>query len=96
MKKVLDGKLYDTETATLLADDQYATSASDRFNRGRATLLYRTPNGRYFVLHETIWEKERDTILSLDPDEARELFESLPNENVDYEVAFPDFQVEEA
>lgn len=56
MKKVIDGKTYNTETATLLADDWYRLSDSDRFNTGGCSALYRTQSGNYFLHRESLWE----------------------------------------
>ncbi len=47
MKKVIDGKRYDTETATLIASAESSCSSSDF--RWWEEDLYRTPRGRYFV-----------------------------------------------
>lgn len=46
MKKVIDGALYDTETAKLLGEDSYS---SPRDFRHWVEELYRTKSGKYFL-----------------------------------------------
>lgn len=46
MKKVIDGALYDTETAKLLGEDSYS---SPRDFRHWKEELYRTKSGKYFL-----------------------------------------------
>lgn len=50
MKKIIDGKIYNTETATLLYTDDNGLGRGD-FNFEDET-LYKTPRGRYFVFGE--------------------------------------------
>ena len=46
MRKVIDWKMYDTETATLLGEYAYGYGGDfDRIEEG----LYRTKSGRYFI-----------------------------------------------
>lgn len=47
MKRVIDGKIYDTETATLIDEAAASCSLSD-FGYWEES-LYRTPRGRYFI-----------------------------------------------
>jgi hypothetical protein len=48
MRKIIAGKVYDTDTAELICD--ISGNISDRSNFGfDDTGLYRTPNGRFFV-----------------------------------------------
>ena len=95
MTRIIEGIRYDTEKATLIADDVYWDGHN--FERsGRNTWLYRTPNGRYFTVTGTLWQGERDTLTPLDAEEARRLYERLPEQEVDYEEAFPDVTVTDA
>ena len=47
-----------------------------------------TPNGRFFLLHTSRWEGERDHIEPVSPDEARQYYEDLPEHEMTYEEAF--------
>ena len=49
MKKIIDGKRYDTETATLLGTDSYSNSQDFRHWTEK---LYRKRNGEYFLYGE--------------------------------------------
>lgn len=89
MKRVVNGKRYSVSTSTLLASDEH-------FERsGRNTFLYRTRGGAFFRVDLTQWENERDTLTPLTREQATELYEQLPEHNVEYEDAF-DTVVEEA
>jgi len=95
MIQVIGGKRYNTETATLLAHDAYWDGHN--FERsGRNTFLYRTPKGAYFVVRQTCWQGERDSLEPLDRDEAVGLFEQLPEHDVSWEEAFPGVVIEDA
>ena len=87
MKAVINGKLYNTDTAEAIADNEFG-DGSNRMNVGRCTTLYKTKKGNYFEHNETCWQGEHDTIIPLTLAEAKELYESLCNQNVDYEDAF--------
>jgi len=82
--KVINGKKYNTQTATLIAS---------RLSTGRGSHLFRTDKGAYFVAHSTIWQDERDGIEVLSEAEAAELYETY-EEEVSYEQAFPSVIVE--
>lgn len=95
MQKVIDGRRYDTETATLLAHDVYWDGHN--FERdGRNTWLYRTPRGRYFVVTGTFWQGERDRLTPLSEEDAQAMYERLPEHEVDYGDALPNVTVEDA
>lgn len=49
MKKIIDGKRYDTTTATLVHDWDNGQWDSDFHFRSKA--LYRTPRGNWFIMH---------------------------------------------
>jgi hypothetical protein len=76
MKKIINGKSYDTATAEAIADNQFS-DGSNRMPGGRSTTLYKTAKGNFFALHETCWQGEHDTIEPLSKENAKELFESL-------------------
>lgn len=87
MQTIIDGKKYDTEKATLLASDRYF-DGSNWERSGRNTYLYKSPRGAFFVHHTTCWHGERDTLELVDIDQAKELYESLLEREVDYKAAF--------
>jgi len=95
VEAIINRRRYSTETATLLADDEY----SDGFNRlgfGRATHLYRGPGGSCFGHHETLWHGEHDSIEALTDTAAEALYAELPYKHVAFDLAFPGVLVEEA
>lgn len=95
MTRVVNGKRYTTEGATLLASDAYWDGHN--FERqGRNVFLYRTAKGAYFAITLTQWQGERDELSPLDRDEAVGLFESLPEHEVEWEEAFPGIVIEDA
>ena len=87
MRIVVERKLYDTETAELVADNEFA-NGSNRLNTGRASNLYRTRKGNFFSFHETCWQGEHNSIHPLMVDEAKDMYESLPNHSMSWEQAF--------
>lgn len=46
MKRVIDGKVYNTETATLIGEDSYGYSSDFSY---WSESLYKTRNGAYFI-----------------------------------------------
>lgn len=87
MKQVFDGKLYNTETAIVIASDRYWDGHN--FERsGRNTYLYKTKKGNYFVYCSTMWQGERDTIEVITLEEAQGYYETLPEHEVEYAEAF--------
>lgn len=96
MVKVVDGKRYNTETATLIADDVYF-DGHNMERGGRNTWLYRTTKGAYFTVTRSQWQGEQDILTPVSEDRARELFEGqLTEHEMSYEEAFPNFNVEDA
>jgi hypothetical protein len=93
MKKVIAGKSYDTETANAIADDEFR-DGTNRMSRGRSTTLYKTTKGNFFCLHETCWQGEHDTIEPLTKTQAKEIYESLLNQNLAYTEAFDEIPEE--
>lgn len=87
MKQVINGKLYDTEKADLVASDRYWDGHNwDR--HGRNVYLYKTKKGNFFLAHTTRWEGERDHIEPLSKEEAKTWYEQLPEQEMGYEDAF--------
>lgn len=95
MERVIGRLRYSTEGATLLAHDVY-WDGHNMERAGRNTFLYRTPGGRYFLVRQTCWEGERDTLEPLTSDEAEALFEELPEHEVTWEEAFPGIEIVDA
>lgn len=88
MSRVVKGQRYDTEKATLIADDVYWDGHNFE-RRGRNQWLYRTQNGAYFTVYGTFWQGERDHLEPVSKAEAVELYENdLTEHSVEYEEAF--------
>jgi len=97
MKKIIDGKRYNTETAEKLADNYYRDGAN-RLANGIALTLYRTPRGRYFWLRESIWQGEKPAdIFTVDELEI-DMYDFFENntKHTTFFAAFPDVTIEEA
>jgi hypothetical protein len=95
MSEIIDRKRYDTDTATLIAGNDYWDG--NNFERhGRQTFLYRTPKGGYFLQHLTQWQGEQDRLEPITQDEAVSQWESLSERRVDFEEAFPGVKIIEA
>lgn len=87
MKQIIEGKLYNTETAEEVASDRYWDGHNyDR--RGRNQYLYRTKKGNFFILHTTRWSGECDRIQAISESEAMELYETLRVKEMEYVDAF--------
>ena len=95
MKKVIDRKIYDTKTATLIAGNDY-WDGSNWERHGRQTFLFKTPKGAYFAQRLSQWQCEVDTLEPLTEGEAVTMFEELPVKRVSFEEAFPGVKIEEA
>lgn len=67
MKRIINGKKYDTETATSLL--------SKSGGLGRETELYVTKKKNYFLVHWTNWQNENDYIEPISKEEAKEFCE---------------------
>ena len=88
MTWVVAGKRYRTETATLIAHDEYWNGYNYE-QGGRNTFLFRTPRGDFFAQHQTLLRGEVNKIKPLDMAEALALYQSLPKKEVPFGVAFP-------
>ena len=96
MTRIVNRKRYDTDTATLIASDDYWDGHN--FERhGRNRWLYRTRIGAYFVVTRTQWQGEMDSLEPVSVEEAVRLYEGPLSEHaVPYEEAFPDVAVTDA
>ena len=95
METVIDRKRYSVKTAVLLAGDDF-WDGHNYERRGRNTFLYRTPKGNYFQVNLSQWQGEGKFISALTEDEAYQLYESLSEQRVPVEEAFPQVKIEEA
>jgi len=87
MKQIVNGLQYDTEAAALVASDRWWDGHNwDR--DGRNTYLYRTKAGRFFLLHTSRWEGERDRIEPVGLEEAKQYYEELTEHAMAYAEAF--------
>ena len=87
MQQIVNGLIYDTDAADLVASNEYW----DGHNWGRDggnTDLYRTKAGLFILHHTTHWQGERDRIEPVSPDEARQYYEVLPDQEMTYKEAF--------
>lgn len=87
MKRIINGKLYSTDTAERIADDYYS-DGHNQYNAGHAESLWVTPRGRFFRFSETCWQGETDSIETLNEVEAKDVFESLAGDPEIYEKHF--------
>jgi hypothetical protein len=82
MDIVVDGRLYTTKRAVLLAND--AGPDGGMWDRaGRNTFLFRDPSGIYFAEHRSAWGVESDYVEALSAGRALELYEQLPIHEVE-------------
>ena len=96
MVRIINQRRYSTETATLIAHDNYWNGHKCE-QRGRNKFLYRTDKGNYFLVTQTMWVGEQNTLAPISQQEAVELYESeLPVHEVSYGKAFPEIVVVEA
>ena len=86
MRQVVNGKLYDTEKAQLVASDRY-WDGHNWERHGRNTYLYKTAKGNFFLYHTTLWQGER-AIEPVSKEEAKAYYEQLPGHEMEYEEAF--------
>mgnify|MGYP001441084465 CR=1 FL=1 len=87
MQKIVNGYLYDTDAAEIVASDRYWDGHNWERN-GRNTYICRTPGGRFFLYVHTLWESERDVLEPISQDLAMEIYERLPEHEISYADAF--------
>lgn len=92
---VINRKRYSVETATLLAGNDHWDGHN--FERGgRNRFLYRTPKGNYFLITLSCWQGETTQLIPVDQDEAISEYESMQEQRVEFEEAFPGVEITEA
>ncbi len=89
ISQIIDGKSYSTYNARLLASNEFWDGRNWK-PRVKGKYLYKTPKGNYFVLHTTQTLEEDDFIEPITPDEAKQVFERLPNHEAIYDAVFDD------
>ncbi len=92
---VVAGKRYRTDTATLIAHDEYWNGYNCE-QGGRNTFLFRTPKGNFFVQHQSLLPGEINKIVPLETNEAIALYQSLHEKEVPFRVVFPCIKVKDA
>ena len=92
---VVDGKRYRTDTATLLAHDEYWNGHTYEQD-GCNTFLFRTPNGNYFAQYQTLLPVITGKVVPLDQSEAMSLYHTLYRKELPFAVAFPCIKVTDA
>lgn len=95
MKRVIDKKAYNTETAIRIATDDFSDGTNE-YNCGRTSDLYRTQKGSYFIVRLTCWQGERDSLEPVEVGEAIGIYEGMFEQVEKFEEAFPGVEVEEA
>lgn len=83
MKKIIKGKMYDTETAECIHEGS--------MNNGRSMSLYKKRTGEFFIFYITCWEIEADYIEPISENEAKEYVETYCDADV-YEGLFGEVQ----
>jgi len=78
---------YDTKESIELASDNY-WDGSNWDRNGRNTFLYKTQKGRFFKYITTRWQGERDYIVPLCLEDAKDCYESLPEHEISWKAAF--------
>lgn len=87
MVRTISGKRYDTSKAEVVAHDCYWDGHN--FERhGHNTYLYKTKKGSFFTVRLTQWQGELDTLAPATREEAMELWDSLPEQEMEWEEAF--------
>jgi hypothetical protein len=89
MDVVVDGRLYNTQCAVLLADDAGPDGGMCE-RAGRNTFLFRDPSGIYYAEHRSAWGIDSDYVEPLSISLALQLYEQLPIHEVDPDCLLAD------
>jgi len=87
MKEIVEGKLYDTDTAEIIADNHYWDGHNFE-RRGRNRFLYKTEKGNFFLHETTLFQGEFDRITPITVDQAKRYYEELQEKHVEYVDTF--------
>jgi len=89
MDQIIDGKLYSTESSTLIAQNH-----SSVFRTGDDVILYKTGYGSFFVRTVHDWERgstdfeQGGSIRPISDNEAKKLYKQLQFQKVGYKDTF--------
>jgi len=79
--------MYDTDKAKVVATNRYWDGGSyDPYGRGKT--LMKSPKGSFFVYYETRWQSEVNTIEAVSIEQAKDIYEELPVQEMPYKEAF--------
>jgi len=92
MKRIINRKLYDTDTATEICCD----GVLNRNGCTRCSELYKTIKGNFFLWHKTMWQGEEDSIEPVSENYAADFYEKCTDVNFPFEEVFPGIKIEEA
>lgn len=95
MKRVINRKTYNTETADRIATNDFSDGTNE-CNCGRTSSLFLTKKGNYFETHSTCWQGESDALIPVTVEGAMEFFEAAYDQRKEFEDAFPGVEIEEA
>jgi hypothetical protein len=87
MQQIIDGTLYDTKTADLVASGPYPKSHG--WARGdRVAFLYKTKDGAFFLYRISMWVGESNSIEVMSVDKAMGWYRRLLKSKMSYSEAF--------
>ncbi len=76
LKQIINGKIYNTKTATLLASNEY-WDGNNWERSGTNTHLYQTKKKSFFFGYSTQWQGGNDHIELCSEQEARNFYEDM-------------------
>ncbi|MBW2039710.1 MAG: hypothetical protein JRI46_08955 [Deltaproteobacteria bacterium] len=83
MEKIINGELYDTGKAKVVA-----TSDNWGHEYGVSRTLFKTLEGRFFVYYQIRLGEKKETLEAISKEQAKKVYKSLPVYEMDYEEAF--------
>ena len=87
MKDICWGKLYNTDTADLVASNRY-WDGHNWERKGRNRYLYKTKKGNFFLQETTLWQGEKDRIEPITQTDAESYYEDLSEKEMEFSEAF--------
>jgi hypothetical protein len=82
LRELIDGILYNTDSAHFIASDRYWDGTSWE-SEGRNVYLYKTGKGRYFLHLTSVREGEINKIISVTDGQAKSHLKKLPVLEID-------------
>ena len=88
IRQIIAGKTYNTKTATLICSNEYWDGSN--FERGGSNIhMYKSPKGKFFFGHSSMWEGSRPYIELVNESGAKEFYEACSScQDVEYKTAF--------